>query len=245
MKKNIANIFSLFIVITLLTACSKDERLLFDEETQVYFNTTDFGVTDSTNYSFALLGPTVTRDTFYLNVRITGFPVDYDRKINIVTDASSTAIAGYHYQITNPIIPAGAYDNDLEVVVFRRDGLKDSLVTTMLNIEDSEDLRAGYDDLGSWPVSRVKYSRRQYKLSITDKLVKPSNWDSTWLPSFGTYSNVKIRYITEVTGFTNWTGSVYPQDKDFVVQKARYELYKYEQENGDLLDENGEPVKFN
>lgn len=231
-------IYSLLFVVV-MAGCAEDERLMFDEEASVYFITND-----SLNYSFAFSTEDVQRDTFYLVCRITGKASDHDRRISIVADEGSDAKPGYHYEILDPVIPAGQYQDSIPVVVHRRVGLQDSLVTALLRITDSEDLLSGYNDIGTWPVARVKYPRQVFKLTITDQLTKPANWDNSWFPAFGEYSAVKIRFISNATGFTDWTGSVYPQDRNFIVQTAYYALYEYEQVNGDLMDENGNTVKF-
>lgn len=235
-----------------LIGCAKDERLMFEDETRVYFNELNSGTNlsgsgnnDSLDYSFAFATADVVRDTVYLQCRITGLAADRDRRINIIADEGSDAQLGYHYEIEGAVIPAGQYENTVSVIVHRRAGLQDSLVTALLRIVDSEDLLAGYSDVGiNWPVGRTTYTRQVFKLTITDQLVKPANWDSSWLSAFGEYSAVKIRFISSVTGFTNWTGTVYPQDKAFIIQTAYYALYEYELANGDLIDENGNPVKF-
>lgn len=236
------------IAVLVLVGCAKDERLLFDDAARVYFGMRIDGPTlvgsDSLDYSFAFRTEDVIRDTFYVHCRITGLAVDYDRRVNIVAEEKSDAQAGYHYEILQSIIPAGQYDNSVPIVVYRRPGLQDSLVTAYLRIVDSEDLLAGYNDIGPGPVYRDKYTRQQFKLTITDRLIKPANWDSSWLPVFGAYSEVKIRFISNVANFTDWTGVVYPQDRNFIIQTAYYALYEYEQANGDLIDESGNPVKF-
>lgn len=227
------------LLVFMLIGCAEDERLMFEDETSVYFTTTD-----SLNYSFAFYTEDVVRDTFYLDCRITGTAIDRDRKINIISDEGSDAKADYHYEIVNPVIPAGRYEDSIAVVVHRKPGLRDSLVTAYLRIVDSEDLLAGYNDIGSGPVYRNKYTRQQFKLTITDQLIKPTNWDSSWLPVFGAYSEVKIRFISNATGYTDWGGSPLPQERNYVIQMAYKALYDYEQANGDLIDENGDPVKF-
>lgn len=232
----------------LFVGCKEDEQLLFDEAASVYFGMRIEGSSiigsDSLNYSFAFSPEEITRDTIYAHCRITGLVVDRDRQINIVMEEKSDAKKGYHFEILESVIPAGKYDNPIPIVVHRRPGLQDSLVTALLRIEDSDDLLAGYDDIGSQPVYRDKYTRREFKFTITDQLLKPANWDSSWLPTFGEYSQVKIRFISSVTGYTNWGSNPLPQDRNFIVQTAYQELYNYEQENGDLIDENGNPVKF-
>lgn len=237
------------ILIWILAGCAKDERLLFEDEASVYFGLKIDGPNlsgpyDSLNYSFAFRTEEVLRDTFYLHCRITGLAVDRDRQINIIADEKGDAQAGYHYEILESVIPAGQYDNGIPIVVYRRPGLQDSVVTAHLRIVDSDDLRAGYNDVGAGPVYRDKYTRQEFKLTITDRLVKPANWDSAWRPVFGEYSEVKIRFISNAADFTDWTGVVFPQDKNFIVQTAYYALYEHEQANGDLIDENGNAVKF-
>lgn len=244
----IKSIYGLLLV-GLYIACSKDERLLFNEATSVYFNTGNtaaFNSIDSLDYSFALDPADYVRDTIYLGVRITGMASDRDRLVNITTDSTTDAKWGYHFEVLNPFVPAGKYEADIPVVVHRRPGLQDSLVTAYFRIQDSEDLLAGYDDVADqWPVFRKKYSRTRFKLTITDMLVKPANWDNLWKPDFGEYSAVKIRFLTSVTGYTNWSSNPFPQDKSFIIQSAKYGLYLYELENGWLIDENGDRVTFN
>src|SRR5690606_7221774 len=159
------------ILIWALAGCAKDERLLFEDEARVYFglkvdgpNLT--GPYDSLNYSFAFRTEDVIRDTFYLHCRITGLAVDRDRQINIIADESSDAKAGYHYEILESFIPAGQYDNSIPIVVYRRPGLQDSVVPAHLRIVDSDDLWAGYNDVGPGPVYRDKYTRQEFKLTI-------------------------------------------------------------------------------
>lgn len=245
MKKR--TIYSLLALLSIL-GCKEDERLMFADEASVYFGAQSsnggFYSLDSLNYSFAFEPEEVEQDTFYVYCRITGLAADHDRRINFVADERSDAKMNYHYEILNPLIPAGQYGNDIAIVLYRQPGLQDSLVTALLHIEDSEDLLAGYNDTGSQPVGRSKYTRREFKFTITDQLLKPANWDSSWLSTFGEYSQVKIRFISSVTGYTNWGGNPLPQDRNFIVQTAYQALYNYEQENGDLIDENGKPVKF-
>src|SRR5690606_6561340 len=201
------------IAVLVLVGCAKDERLLFDDATRVYFGMRVDGSnlvgSDSLNYSFVFRTEDVIRDTFYVHCRITGLAVDYDRRINIVAEEKSDAQAGYPYESLESIIPAGHYDNNAPIVVHRRPGRQDPLVTAYLRIVDSEDLLAGYNDIGPGPVYRNKYTRREFKFTITDRLIKPANWDSSWLPVFGEYSEVKIRFISNVTDFTDWTGTVF------------------------------------
>ncbi|MEC3878237.1 DUF4843 domain-containing protein [Parapedobacter sp. 10938] len=225
----------------LISGCSEDDRLLFDQTTSVYFNNSD-----SLEYTFAFEPEAVSSDTIYLDFRITGMAVDVDREIGIETDSLTTAKAGYHFDIVNPVIPAGTYEASVPVVLYRRPGLVDSVVTAYLRIVDSPDLLAGYDDAAwSWPVLRAKYSRRRFKFTVTDQLNKPAIWDSFWMSFFGDYSRVKLRFLAQATGYTNWNAGVYlPQDRNFMIQAARYALYEYEQANGPMLDENGNRVVF-
>src|SRR5699024_8750849 len=240
----------LFISILLLqNSCKKDTRLLFDKEAHVYFGQKIEGSSligsDSINYSFAFSTEDITQDTIYVQCRIMGLPADRDRNINIVADENNDAVQGYHYKILSSVIPAGKYDNEIPIVVYRQQGLQDSVVSAILRIEDSEDFKAGYNDVGAvGPVYRNKYPRREFKFTITDRLTKPANWDSSWQSVFGEYSEVKIRFISNATAFTEWSVTVFPQDRNFIIKTAYYALYEYEQSNVDLIDENGKPVKF-
>lgn len=228
-----------FMMLALLMSnCAQDEQLMYEDEPAVYFYKRNGGP-DSVDYSFALETSNVTTDTMPLTFRVIGLARDYDRPITVQLEEGSTAKEGYHYKIDSLFIPAGAYQVNASLIFFRRAGLKDSTVLARLRIVDNGELKAGYNDI----TSGSKLDRLSYKFTLTDKLSKPSIWDTRWLPLFGEYSNTKLLFLTAATGYKNWNSFVsLPQDQNQMVQNARYGLYERERDQGPLLDENGNRV---
>ena len=111
----------------LLVACQENEMNTFDHEGAVYFQLTSNwsdGV-DSVVYSFA--GKTIEQDTLWLLVDLMGEAVDYDRALRLVVDAeNTTAVEGTHYAALQPsyILPAGAYQMQIPVVLYNKDPQK-------------------------------------------------------------------------------------------------------------------------
>lgn len=223
------------IVIILLTAvaCSKEERLTYNESPSVYFYKFRTNP-DSTNYTFVVKPDSVLTDTLYLMLRITGVAADKDRKVNIVLADSSTAQQGKHFNIPEAIIKAGAYDTRVPVIVLRSPDEKDSVFVAYFNIAASADFQPGY------------FADLTYKIGITDQLIKPGDWSGITELFYGAYSKVKHQFMVSRLGTTAITISTGAQFSEImsILQKMRVELIKYEAENGPLTDENGIRVTF-
>ncbi|MFD2886745.1 DUF4843 domain-containing protein [Chitinophaga cymbidii] len=241
MENNKLIIYAALFLAVLATACSKEERVMYQQDPRVYF--TKFVTnSDSTMYTFATGPDDITVDTAWLNFRIMGDAVDHDREIKLTVLDTSTAVAGYHYAVQPLIIPANAFDARIPVLLYRRPGLKDSMVHVVFEISESADFKPGYSDKPN-PFAN-KYDRLHYKVSINDQLLKPGNWDGSLSPSFGAYSMVKFKFMIDVTGKTVWTGAIFPGDMQYLIQSVKLALYNYEQANGPMYDENGEQVVF-
>lgn len=239
MKKTIKSIAMPLIAMALCWACAQDERLMFDQPASVYFyKWADY---DSISYTFATRPESLVKDTVYLPVRLFGDVAAHDRLIRIAAADTSSAKAGYHYELGQTVLPAHAVRVDIPVYIYRRAGLKDSTVVVNFLLAESDELGLGYpiNPRGAQYVTPL-----EHKLYITDILQKPANWEGTWRPLFGEYSEVKFRFLIGATGRVVWTGAVYPQDSQFMAQKARLELISYVEANGPLIDEFGDEVVF-
>lgn len=221
--------------------CKEDDKLMFDDsDPKVSFDKRYSGsLVDSVNYSFAFQSKNILTDTIQIPLRIIGLPRNIDRQVAISLSVSSTAKEGYHFKLENAFIPANASDGVLDVIFFRRAGLQDSVLAGELKIVANGDFKPGYDDHG---VSTV-LDRLTWRFTLTDKLEKPSIWDSYWKNLFGDYSNTKILFLTGLLNYTNWNqGGLFPQDSNRMVAQARLGIYEYEKVNGPMLDENGNRV---
>lgn len=228
MKLSIKNIGLLIALPAIMASCSKNEQLMYNEAPSIYV----YNNVDSSVFTFATVPVNVVEDTINVEFRIIGTPSSADRTIKLEPRAGATAKAGYHYKVGPAIVKANADSTIVPIYLYRRAGLKDSTVSVILDVKENEDFKLGY--LG----------RLRYKVSISDILSKPTIWDSAWSPYFGSYSQVKFRFLLEATGRTEWNSFPFPADSRFMSQRAKNALLLYNQQFGDLIDENNERVVF-
>ncbi|MCD7939746.1 MAG: DUF4843 domain-containing protein [Bacteroides intestinalis] len=160
---------------------------------------------DSISQSFFLLG-SVTQDIVYVQVNTMGHIADIDRPISIVqtnTGQNDAAIAGIHYlPFDDPeikklmVIPAGREWGQFPVVLLRDESLEQNVMRLEIGIGTNEYFRPGID------------KQRNFLIKITALASKPTNWDTNWYIYFGrSWGPVKMRFIIDVTGFTDWDSS--------------------------------------
>ncbi|MDA3616530.1 DUF4843 domain-containing protein [Polluticaenibacter yanchengensis] len=218
------------------TSCKKDDFKTFNSDAAIYFTRGEI-----IDYSFSTKSDNLVKDTIYIPLRIIGTASDKDRTFNIEVADSSTAKKGYHFDFGPLVIPANAYSLNLPVYIYRKAGLKDSVVTAHLAIAESADFKLGYSDKY---VASDSLNKLHYRININDQLLKPTRWDSYWVNYFGEYSRTKLLFLIQHVGLTDFVSSPYPQNLNFYIQTAKYELYKYELANGILYDENNKRVVF-
>jgi hypothetical protein len=230
------------LLLLAFAGCKKSEKLMYREDPRVYFSKYATNP-DSVIYSFAIQPDNRMSDTVYLTMRIMGTATDYDREIGLAIADTSTAVRGYHFDLGDLVMPANQYETRIPVVLYRKPGLKDSLVTIDFTVVESKDFKPGYDDI---PSTIYKKTRLQYKVVLNDYLLKPTRWDCCLASYLGTYSEVKFRFVIQTTGKTDWDDALgtTPGIMSYVSQAVRLALYEYEQVNGPLIDENGEQVTF-
>lgn len=244
MRNYIIKCFTYVLPVILLVSCAKDELIPYQQDPRVYFSKvirSSSSNADSINYTFGVRPFELQVDTVILQLNIMGLATDTDREINLIAEDSSTAKKGYHYNFGPLVMPAGKYTTEIPVIVYKRAGLKDSTVFLYLTIGESKDFKPGFTDKPS--VTSVR-DRLHYKISITDQLIKPSNWETSLVNTFGAYSKVKYQFMINNTGKMIWDTTIFPSEQNFLVQACKEALYRYEQQNGPLLDENGNRVVF-
>jgi len=252
MKRLYLSLLLLSAAVCFFNACTKKEiSSSFGAQSSVYFIFTtgpiNIGNIDSLSYSFVEKNSTITKDTVWLPVRVAGNVADHDRAINLAAVASgTTAVQGVHYKLLSYSMPKDSFATRLGVVLLRDASLRDTSLALKLEIKPSSDFPVLMQDtlMGDGRF----YSRNQFKILFTDRLIKPSNWDSYLVSFFGAYSNTKFRYIAEVLGVSSFptTGSNavnYPT-MQYYQNVMRNALVDYTAAHGPMIDENGNPVVF-
>jgi hypothetical protein len=200
----------------LLFACSCERALpLYDAPdcwlNFEYLNSGGNPVYDSTlitpaaresTYSFVYSGDDVTVDTVWFKVTTTGFLSDRDRPLALAQlpplpgDATAVAAPGEHYVPFNSpemapyhVIPAGAAEANIPVVVKRAPSLAAGDVRLRFTFKENAHFKPGYAHM----IER--------SLLVSNRLSKPNNWDGTRaLTVFGAYGPVKHKFLIDASG---------------------------------------------
>lgn len=251
MKLSFRSIIFSAVTITLWAACSKEEISgAYEASDSVYFlyNTsgTNSASKDSISYSFVAKSSTVTTDTIWLTVRISGIPQNRDRSI-LLTAApeGTTAVAGTHYKLLDYVMPKDSFQTRLGVVLLRDASLQNADYTLTVALQPTADFSVLMKE-GSM-ADGTFYSKNTSKIIFTDRLIKPTNWDSYLITFFGAYSQTKFRFMAEVLGVTTFeTGAGAPlfPTLQYYQNTMRNALLAYNAANGPMLDENNNPVVF-
>ena len=231
----------------LITACKKSELTSYTQPDMIYvykdfYNTNK----DSTTWSFAIKANSLQTDTVKVPLRIMGNARDKDRTAAIQTVTDSTTATGQQFTILPAIVKAGSFTTDIPVLVNRTPDMKTKEVRILLEIVASADFLPGV------PNTTATTSRAGggtlYLVKINDFLTKPSNWESVLSTYFGAYSQVKYKFIIDVTGRTEFpiTGqdAISPSQFLFYKKLCREALETYNTTHTPLTDEYGMLVTF-
>lgn len=156
-------------------------------------------------YSFAFEHSTVLQDTVWIDVRTTGYIVDYDRPVKlrqeIFVDEREgenlhQAESGVHFVALDDetvnihyYIPAGKNQNKLPLIIKRDTSLKTNKYFIKLVVEDNEYFTQSYEHC------------RERVVEISDILIEPANWSGAFKYYIGgDYGQVKHQFMIDVSG---------------------------------------------
>lgn len=232
--------FICLLGVLILSSCSADENLMFDQEKSgIYFyKAAGYEFTDSLNFSFVIFPESQTSETLEeeLHLRIMGQAAAEDRVVNLLVADSSTAVRGEHFDFPETvIIPANEFEVFVPVTLYRTEDLKESVKRIYFTLEASEDFTEGITD------------NLQHIITVTDQLTRPSDWNGGLTDLFyGAYSERKHEFMVQTLGTTSitmGTGGSISEMMSFQ-QQMLVALAKYEAENGPMFDEAGNQVTF-
>ena len=248
MKQPFIKLFSLLALTALISSCEKSELKSYDLDDMIYVYKEAYNTKkDSTIYSFAVKPNDLMVDTVKVAVRIMGTAKNVDREVKFASVPGATdAIEGTHYSFLPYVIPAGAYSADLPIVVKRTPDMKTQTFTLLLQVVESADFKPG---VPSSPVTgNFAGASLQYLIRMNDYLTKPSNWDTQLISVFGTYSQVKYKFIIDVTGKTEFVTGAAPLmsfgELQYYKAYVKVKYTEYTDANGPLIDELGGTVTF-
>lgn len=172
------------------TACSTDEDFFYQDEPRVRLVGEKMWAagTDSVNFSFVAFPSSFTEKEIYVDAQIMGDVASHDRTVNLAVDQTlTTASAAQFSAPTTVVIPAGQTKGTFTVTLKRDASLQQKNVRLYLKVEESGDFKPGVNE------------ENHIIFIWTDVLSKPNNW-ADLEPFFGSYSNVKYRFMLEHLG---------------------------------------------
>jgi hypothetical protein len=236
--------FSLLALMLTLAACQEKLVNTFEDESSLFFfrgssNSKGVPQVDSISYSFFLAESSATEDTVWVDVRLTGLPVNTDRPIPIVQTNDGqpgAAAAGIHYiAFDDPevasmmVMPANKVSVALPVVVKR--------TAEMNTAEFRLDMAITTNDFF---VEGIK-GRTVYTVKITAMAVKPALWDvaNSYLSIFGPWGQEKMKFIIDYVEFSDFDQVLTTDYRVYLALKAKAKLAEYEQAHGPLYEADG------
>ena len=239
MKKNI---FLLSCLLLLWVGCSNEDNVWGDTSYARIVGPYIWTLgTDSMTYTFSTSHSDVKQFTVEAEIYVQGKVADAPRNICLKVDESrTTAQTGTYTFPPEVTLKKGEHSVACPIVINRTEEIKDASYRLCIEIAPTGDLKAGVE--------------KESSLTIVwnDMITKPSNWEDDLIEFFGTYSEVKYRFIISTLGVATFPYG----ESDFTWGKmwnyhlhmiAALEEYNDNAANPDrpMKDENGGIVSFN
>ncbi|GAA4311872.1 hypothetical protein GCM10023149_06970 [Mucilaginibacter gynuensis] len=204
------NIFFMLLACTLLYACKKDTKLLYNSPDNIYL---DYPTTDTITYSFAY-SVGLAQDTVWIPVKISGKRISQDRnfEMNIIANAT-TATQGLHYEALKSSykMPADSGVVHVPVILKNTDAaLESKSVYLTLRVTGGSDFQIQLAD-----------SLRTKTLLFSNRLEKPDWWNIKWADQIGDYSRVKHQLFLITSGTRDLINLFYG-DPNFQIPRNLY-----------------------
>lgn len=217
----------------LMLSCQKSVLQKYVGGDGVYFISVD-----SINYSFANRVGIIERDTILLKMIVLGDVKDYDRPLQLKAVEGTSAIENTHFILPNVVIKANTNAIFYPVVLMNSADLKTN--TLRLELEVLQD--TNFPQGAAITNNADNYNR--FKINLSARLMKPSYWSSIE-SYFGEYSDVKYKFMIDVTGFSDFsTNSFGNTDLINIKGVMNIALQEYVDVNGPKLDENLKAISF-
>lgn len=250
-------VLHLIYVLLLLSSCSKNEELRFDNNfsgLNIWLGA-NVQKADSVEFNFAFR-PVKVMDTIQFSVRLTGIPANADREFELQAIGGDTLKVkkDIHYFFPKYVLKAGTYTGVFPILIKRTADYKTGTAKIIFGLKENSAFKKGikeYADL-------IVY--------LKDQFLKPANWDVDPLPYtrlstfFGAYSNKKFEFITNTIGRppifkVRYSGVLVPPDEVIYTQaqywqgRCKTELAAFNAANaalniGPLRDENENLITF-
>jgi hypothetical protein len=233
--KFIKFIIIFYLPLLLWTSCSNDGFYYQDQARARLVGPYIWAVgTDSLSFSFVTSASSVTEKQMNVELWLMGKVTNYDRTANISVVAGKTTATNDMYTVpTTVTLPADSNKVTFPVILKRTSVLQSETVRLYIEVAESKDFGVGVDE------------QNHLLLKWNDILSKPSNWDDID-DFFGTYSDVKYRFMLANAGVTEFSSSMTWAELQNYKIKLTNALNDYNaaHPSAPLTDENGKLVSF-
>lgn len=234
----IRNMIYAAVAMLSLASCSDDDFLYQDVARVRIAGPYNYAAgTDSLNFSFSTYPSETTEMTMNVDVYVMGPVADHDRKASVAVDETKTTATADMYTVPASVtIAAGQNHAVLPVTLKRTSVLADKQVRLYLKTVATDDFAVGVNE------------QNHFTMIWTDKVIKPANWDSSLKEFFGTFSEVKYRFMfSHADGLTEFDTDTMTwamlQSYRIKFQNALND-YNTAHPGSPLTDENGQLVTF-
>jgi hypothetical protein len=236
------------IILTALS-CKRDPLITYNTEDNVYFNYTISAnyYVDSTNFSFAYRDASVQDTILLVPLGVTGAPAATDRRYNLVVDAASTAVAGTHYELPEPVIHAGKVEDTLRLHLKRATDLTAGVKKLILHLQPNEFFKTQLQYRVVHTAALDTANVLTFSITMSDILDEGPFWNDSYAAFFGTFSLKKVRFIHDLLGMPLDFWSVFPDNQRRTVatyyasSTSRY-LSDQAAQGNIIYDEDGTPM---
>lgn len=237
MKKYIFILMAALGILT-LASCSENEPMAYEGQPALFL------ANDDINFSFFYAEDDVDRSSVDITVHAMGPVSDVDRAFTLYQEnagEAGAAQAGVHYLGFDTdemkqamVIPAGKSEVKLPIILLKDQSLDTQTVNLKIGIRPNDNFGLGVVEQDSTVIS------------FSSQAMKPTNWKA-WYYAFGaSWGTVKMRFIIDVTGITNF--DEVPEDNDYLSYlngKLKSKMFEYNSTHDQPLQEaDGTLVEF-
>lgn len=211
----------------------------YEDNPAIYFAGSDI------NYSFFYAESNNSKTDVYVTVHAMGKTADVDRAFHLEQtniNVKDAAQSGVHYLSLSSdemkkrmVMPAGKNEMKLAITLLKDASLDLETVKLTLKVVNNDNFKVGVIE------------KDTTNIVFSSQAIKPTNWDD-WYYAFGaSWGSVKMRFIIDNTGITNF--DTVPSDTYYLVylnDKLKQKLYEYNaaHPNALLAEADGTLIEF-
>lgn len=224
------------------SSCEEEMPSMYEGQESAYIYTSDGSRAEA--HSFFIVPESQMRDTVWITVQAMG-RTSAEKRSFVLTQTNvgqdSAAISGRHYIAFNDpemmpylFITEDSAQARIPIILLRTKDMELTKIKLVLAIEENEYFEA---------IHLPAYA--DYTITTTAVAEKPERWDIYLRRSFGEWGSRKMKFMTDVTGVTDWNIDPDSQYEAYLVARCKNALNEYnETHEVKLAEADGTLVEF-